>query len=126
MRKPELSTTEFAPQPVQAFRGVAIFADYDGEAPDTEDLILCASVEVADEVCAILNKNPRYWNNLAFVDGSEWCKSFKTRFVTRETVSAFYKSAAEVFEKDDLLNDVDWDDPDLHGKTPGTDDDNDD
>jgi hypothetical protein len=64
---------------VQAFAGFAIFASFDGYAPDTEDLILIAEEKVADKVAEFLNEEPGRWGCLAAVDGYEWKKSFEVR-----------------------------------------------
>lgn len=63
-------------EPVLAVPCWGIFADYDGNAPDTKVLFLVATEELAKEVCALLNENPRAYGNLAFVDGWEFCKRF--------------------------------------------------
>lgn len=62
---------------VLAYRAWAIYASYDAEAPDTADLMILDTKELADRVCAELNKEPRRYNNLAYVEGCEGCKRFK-------------------------------------------------
>lgn len=62
---------------IEAYEAFAIHADYDGNAPDTCALVLFESRKLADEVCAELNKDPRAWGRLAFVDGFEHCKTFR-------------------------------------------------
>jgi len=61
---------------VNAYVVWAIFADYDGMAPDTKDLVLCASEEIARETCEWLNERPEEFGNLAFVEGFEHAKYF--------------------------------------------------
>lgn len=68
---------------VTAYRVWEISADYDGKAPDTAALLVLATRELADEVCACLNEDPRAWGCLAFVDGCEGHK----RFVVRQAVT---------------------------------------
>lgn len=67
---------EFLPPTTPCHKIYAIYADYDAEAPTTADLILCKTEEVAQSVVDILNKNPRAYNDLAYVEGYEGCKSF--------------------------------------------------
>ena len=60
---------------VTAYEAWAIFADYDAEAPTTEDLLVVGTEDLAKEIVELFNKNPRAVN-MAFVDGFEHCKSF--------------------------------------------------
>ncbi len=64
-------------EPVLAIPCWGVYADYDANAPDTATLFLVATEELAQEVCALLNENPRAHGNLAFVDGCEYCKRFE-------------------------------------------------
>jgi len=57
----------------------AVYADYDAEAPDTKDLIFCATEQIAAGVCEDLSRDPRAHNDLAYVAGCEGCKVFKLR-----------------------------------------------
>ena len=86
-----------APEPVRAYRVWAIYADYDAMAPNTEDLILVSTKELAEAVCAILNEDPRAWGSLAFVDGFEHCKSFRAYETLAEGSDEVRRSVAEVF-----------------------------
>ena len=62
--------------PASAFLAWAVYADYDGNAPDTENVVLLASYELAKQVLAeIASKH----NNLCYVDGSEWAKRWRVR-----------------------------------------------
>jgi hypothetical protein len=85
-----------APDQVTLYRGYAVYADYDANAPDTEDLLFCATVELAQAVCEVLNEDPRRWGNLAFVDGYEWSKSFGYRAAYAENPAVFGRSVAQV------------------------------
>lgn len=78
---------------VTAFLGYAIYATYDGEAPDTADLILLDSEEEANKVKDVLNENPRKWGNLAYVEGFECCKTFCVRQTLRQNEQDFLPSA---------------------------------
>lgn len=64
--------------PVQATPCFGIYADYDGNAPDTATLALCATRELADDVVVKLNRNPRACG-AAFVDGWEHAKRYAVR-----------------------------------------------
>jgi len=59
-----------------AVRCCAIYADYDGNAPDTADLLLVADEKLAKQVIEELNKAPGEYGNLAYNQGHEWCKRF--------------------------------------------------
>lgn len=70
-------------QPVElkkadAYEAYGIYADYDGNAPDTETLVLVESEELAKEVCDELNKDPRKYT-VVYVEGWEFSKSFQWR-----------------------------------------------
>lgn len=82
-------------QQVTAFQGFAVFASFDGSAPDSEDLIKCETEVVAQQVCDFLNKEPRKWGTLAFIDGYEHSKSFQFR-PTLSLVDDFHVSSEEV------------------------------
>jgi hypothetical protein len=72
---------------VMAYKVWAIYADYDGEAPDTCDLARCASEEIADKRCEELNAlDSDETGHLSFVDGCESCKVFKSRPVLVESL----------------------------------------
>lgn len=60
---------------VTAYEAFGIFGDYDGNAPDTSTICYVASEELAKEVCAKLNEDPRK-HTIVFVDGWEWSKRF--------------------------------------------------
>ena len=59
---------------VTAYEAIAIFGDYDGMAPDTQDLAIVATQEVADQVCALLN-------GLDHADGEDTVTLDGTEFV---------------------------------------------
>lgn len=81
---------------VTAFQGYAVYADYDGNASDTEDKILCATKKLAQKVVDHLNVNPRKWGGLAYVDGWEFAKSFKYREALRLSASEFHQDFESV------------------------------
>ena len=62
--------------PASAFLAWAVYADYDGNAPDTENVVLLASYELAKQV---LEEIASKHNNLCYVDGSEWAKRWRVR-----------------------------------------------
>lgn len=85
---------------VTAFQGFAVFASFDGNAPDSEDLIKCETEVVAQQVCDFLNKEPRKWGQLAFVDGHEHSKFFRFR-PTLSLVDDFHVSFEEAIPVDE-------------------------
>lgn len=101
-------------EPVLAIPCWGIFADYDAEAPDTKTLFLVATEELAKEVCAFLNEDPRKWNNLAFVDGWEWKKSFSYsgEFCATNMAGEIFTSLASLKESEHLEGDDEGGDSD--------------
>ena len=83
---------------VTAYQGYAVFADYDGNAPDTADQLLCDTEELAKQVCDHLNTDPQKWGNLAFVEGYEWSKRFAQRVAYSEQ-NNFPKTFEEVMSR---------------------------
>lgn len=81
-----MSKTHDLGETVAAHMAVAVFKCYDGNAPDTSDIVVCATQELADEVVAWLNANDprgedketdeRSW---PFVEGWEWSSKYETR-----------------------------------------------
>jgi hypothetical protein len=63
---------------VEAYQGWAIYADFDGNAPDSEDLVLVDTYEIAEQLCNEMNKNPGAYT-IAYVQGFEHCKQFNKR-----------------------------------------------
>lgn len=53
-----------------------VYADYDGNAPDSHSVLSLASLELADIVREIIRESYDY---LCVVDGFEWAKSWKIR-----------------------------------------------
>lgn len=90
---------------VMAYRVWAIYADYDGNAPDTCDLALCASEEIADKRCEELNAlDSDETGHLCFVEGYEFSKAFKSRPVLVESlegVSMSLEAFREVTQDED-------------------------
>lgn len=86
------------PKKVAAFAGYQIYADYDGNAPDTAGMLFCSTEELAREVCEILNENPRKWGNLAYVEGCEHAKRFRHTECFLTDQAAFKRTVKAVFE----------------------------
>jgi hypothetical protein len=88
---------------VVAYVAWAIFADYDANAPTTQDLLFVGTEELATELVNLFNKSPRNVP-LACVDGWEHCKSYDHHKVllSSEDVSRVAWTMAEAFEKADL------------------------
>ncbi len=84
------------PKQVTAWQGYGIYADYDANAPDSEDRLFVATEELAQQVCAKLNENPRAHGDLAYCEGWEWCKSFQYHEVILLDKSAFATSLDEL------------------------------
>lgn len=99
-------------EPVLAIPCWGIFADYDANAPDTRILFLVSTEELAKEVCAFLNENPRKWGNLACVDGWEHCKRFSWMgtFCATNMVGEIFTSLEALKESDHLKSDGDDED----------------
>jgi hypothetical protein len=68
---------------VLAFPCFAIFCSYDANAPDTKDIIVVSTEDLAKEVCDLLNEDPRAHSQLAYVEGYEHCKRFEYRSTLR-------------------------------------------
>lgn len=66
---------DLVPAP-DVFVAYAVFADYDGNAPDTENVVLLASEELAQQV---RDEVAAKHNSRCFVDGSEWAKQWRVR-----------------------------------------------
>lgn len=58
---------------VQAF---AIYASFDGNSPDSADLVLCASHELAKEISLIIADK---YDGICFAEGFDFCKSWEIR-----------------------------------------------
>jgi len=58
------------------FVAIAVFADYDGNAPDSENVVLLATEELAEQVRKEIEEKH---DNLCFIDGWEWSKQWRTR-----------------------------------------------
>lgn len=83
---------------VVAYETYGIFGDYDGNAPDTDTICLVATEELAKEVCAKLNENPRDYH-VVYVDGWEHNKRFSYRreLTDKTNVAHSIKEAFEHF-----------------------------
>jgi hypothetical protein len=86
---------------VTAYEAYAIFADYDAEAPTTEDLLVVGTEDLAKEIVSLFNKNPRAVN-MAFVEGFEHCKSFDQHKVFVETDKGVLWSVKEALEEAEI------------------------
>lgn len=122
--------------PVSAIPCWAIYADYDGNAPDTEDLVLCASEELAKEVCGLLHEHIDNEDNgeipyrherwegfsLPYIEG--WwpaSKIWKCHRVVREDAQGICKTVTECLEALDgtPVSDEGCDDCEECGAPPG-------
>jgi hypothetical protein len=101
---------EYVGEMVTAYRCFAIYADYDGGAPDTADVCLVATEEVAKKACEELNKDPRAYT-VCFVDGHESMKKWRYRRALTTNPSVCHTTAQAVLEDFRLQNedDEDWD-----------------
>lgn len=89
-------------EPRLAYPCFGIYADYDCNAPDTQTFFKVATQELAEQVLAVLNKNPRNVA-LAYVDGFEYCKRWRHR-------SEWAENPEEVFTSlEAALADVEFD-----------------
>ena len=79
---------------VTAYRAFGVFADYDGNAPDTSDFVVVASEELAKQVTKKFNEDPRK-HTIVFVDGWEHAK----RFCYRPVLIANPDEACASFEE---------------------------
>jgi hypothetical protein len=57
-----------------------VFADYDGAIPDSKNVVLCSSAELAEEVAQVMGDR---FNNMCVADGWEWAK----KWAVAETVA---------------------------------------
>jgi hypothetical protein len=73
-----MTPVEKTMEKITAYRAFGIFADYDGNAPDTDTIVTVTSEELAKQVCEKLNEDPRSYV-IAFVDGWEHAKRFRHR-----------------------------------------------
>lgn len=97
--------------PVLAIPCWGIFADYDGNAPDTAVFFHVATEELAREVCAVLNEDPRSWVALGFVEGCEYAKSYECRgaYVAPNMVGEVFTSLEALRESEHFERDEDSD-----------------
>jgi len=90
------------PQQLTAYRAYAIFADYDGNAPDSSDVVLLETEDLAKEICETLNKDPRKYV-ICYVEGWESWKRWRWHPVTTENASEIitnYDAAMALFQDD--------------------------
>jgi hypothetical protein len=91
------------PESVTAYRAYAIFADYDGNAPDSGDVVLVETEELVKQVCQTLNEDPREYA-ICYCEGWEWSKRWAWHPVTTENASEIvtdYESAMTVMRGED-------------------------
>jgi hypothetical protein len=93
---------------VMAYEAWAIFADYDANAPTTQDLLTVGTHELARELVDLFNKNPRAVP-LAYVDGWEHAKRYDCRKVLLPADSEPHVA----WTKEDALTDADLTEEDL-------------
>lgn len=82
------------------FVAYAVFADYDGNAPDSENVILLASPELAEEVRQEIAKKH---DSRCFVDGWEWAKTWRVRmaYERREKITTTFSEAKDELGEED-------------------------
>lgn len=68
-------------QPVQAYRAFAVYASYDGNAPDTDDLATFSNEQAAEDLVAFMATPEGEEFGLCYNEGHEWCKAFLIREV---------------------------------------------
>lgn len=84
-------------QVVAAREAWAVYADYDGYAPDSADIVVCADKDLATEAAIVFETEDSAERedveqvpyvifedkpvpcNLPFNEGHEWCKSYRVR-----------------------------------------------
>ena len=78
---------------VEVFEGFAIFASFDNLCPDTSDILLVGSEELAMQVVEALNNLPKEeTSHLAYVDAFEYVKEFRYRSAFSRNESDFVMS----------------------------------
>jgi hypothetical protein len=94
---------------VTAYEAFGIFGDYDGNAPDTESVCLVATEDLAKEVCAKLNEDPREYA-IVCVDGWEHSKRFRYRTELTETTEDVRTTLEEAMRE--ITDNEDWSEED--------------
>lgn len=91
------------PQPIRAYRAWAINASYDGNAPDTSDLVLCATEALAQEIVAFLetDEGQNQLGGMCYNEGHEWCKAYQIREVATLKPDRVYDSLAKLIEDEE-------------------------
>lgn len=90
--------------------GYGVYADFDGEAPDTDNLIVLSSLVLAEQVAKLLNDKR---STAYYVEGSEWAKRWtvcETLAYVSDIVTSYDKAVAML--SDDFGDDEDDDDED--------------
>jgi len=91
-----------------AYRCWAVYADYDSYAPDTADLILCETEELATKIADFLNDAGD--QTYAFVSTSEGFKAYRTHKTVIEDSTVILTSYEEFvvtyIDIDENLGDV--------------------
>lgn len=86
---------------VEAYEAWAVFASYDGNAPDTSDLVLFATEEVADEFVAFMKTPKGDEFGLCYNEGHEWCKAFLVRRVVTTKPETVWYTVWEFIESEE-------------------------
>ena len=86
---------------VKAYEAWSIFADYDANAPTTEDLITVATEKLAKRLVDLFNKDPRSVK-LSYVEGWEFCKSYQYHRILVKTPSDVARTKNEAYGQADL------------------------
>ena len=81
---------------IQAYKVWGIFASYDAYAPDTHDVFLVATEELAQEACGFLQANKERTGLLAWVDGYESKKTFEYHRTLTENMDGILTSIDQV------------------------------
>lgn len=79
----------------------AIFADYDGNAPDSTNVVLLATQELAEQV---LQEITEKHNSLCYVDGYEWSKRWRVRPAyapARDIATTFAEAKGQLGDEDE-------------------------
>ncbi len=77
-----------------------VYADYDGNAPDSESVIFLASEELAQQV---RDEIAAKHNNLCFVDGWEWAKQWRVglAYAPAKQIATTFSQAKEMLGDED-------------------------
>lgn len=86
-------------EPVHAYLCWAVYANFNYITPDTEDLVVVSSEDLAHEVCAWLDEHPIVADRQACVDGHNHVRRFLVRPTLRIHAHQIHTSLREVCVK---------------------------